>query len=160
MCHAKPCSYKRATDDRIRSACVAAIDRDIVEAPAITNGTLYVGLENIQSGGDIINVRPVDTGELASSKFAFSPKHLLYGKLRPYLAKIARPNFHGICSTDILPVLRGPKLDRNFLAHFLLTPEKVAGEAVFNKARVINTLGNRAVHGHRPIPAEDAKLLP
>ena len=26
-----------------------------------------------------------------------------------------------------------------------------AGEAVFSKARVINTLGNQAVHSHRPI---------
>src|SRR5437764_7474297 len=34
---------------------------------------------------------------------------------------------------------------------------KVAvGEAVFSKARVINTLGNRAVHGHRAIPPDDA----
>jgi type I restriction enzyme R subunit len=31
-----------------------------------------------------------------------------------------------------------------------------AGEAVFNKARVIVTLGNRAVHNPRPIPAADA----
>src|SRR5450759_2141662 len=31
-----------------------------------------------------------------------------------------------------------------------------AGEAVFNKARVINTLGNRAVHGHNAMPAADA----
>jgi type I restriction enzyme R subunit len=31
-----------------------------------------------------------------------------------------------------------------------------AGEAVFNKARVINTLGNRAVHGHNAMPATDA----
>src|SRR5688500_15758821 len=34
--------------------------------------------------------------------------------------------------------------------------KQVAGEAVFSKARVINTLGNRAVHGHRPIPTDDA----
>ena len=32
----------------------------------------------------------------------------------------------------------------------------VAGEAVFSKARVINTLGNRAVHGARAIPVDDA----
>src|SRR5213596_4198321 len=31
-----------------------------------------------------------------------------------------------------------------------------AGEAVFSKARVINTLGNRAVHSHRAIPMDDA----
>ncbi len=34
--------------------------------------------------------------------------------------------------------------------------KQAAGEAVFSKARVINTLGNRAVHGHRAIPTEDA----
>src|SRR5258705_1807190 len=31
-----------------------------------------------------------------------------------------------------------------------------AGEAVFSKARGINTLGNRAVHRHREIPLDDA----
>jgi type I restriction enzyme R subunit len=36
------------------------------------------------------------------------------------------------------------------------TFKKAAGEAVFSKARVINTLGNRAVHSHRAIPADDA----
>lgn len=36
------------------------------------------------------------------------------------------------------------------------TFKQVAGEAIFGKARVINTLGNRAVHGHREIPVDDA----
>src|SRR3989449_5224497 len=34
--------------------------------------------------------------------------------------------------------------------------KQTAGEAVFRKARVIVTLGNRAVHSHRAIPADDA----
>jgi len=34
--------------------------------------------------------------------------------------------------------------------------KQAAGEAVFNKARVINTLGNRAVHSHRAVPEADA----
>src|SRR3989442_545356 len=34
--------------------------------------------------------------------------------------------------------------------------KQAAGEAVFSKARVINTLGNRAVHSHRTVPTEDA----
>lgn len=34
--------------------------------------------------------------------------------------------------------------------------KQTAGEAVFSKARVINQLGNRAVHSHRPIPEIDA----
>src|SRR2546423_4506655 len=36
------------------------------------------------------------------------------------------------------------------------TFKQTAGQAVFNKARVITTLGNRAVHSHRPIPTSDA----
>ncbi len=36
------------------------------------------------------------------------------------------------------------------------TFKQTAGEAVFNKARVIVTLGNRAVHSHRGIPTDDA----
>ena len=105
---------------------VAQIERDIVDSSAIEDGTLYVGLENIESGGRFVGVRPVGAGELLSSKFSFTPRHLLYGKLRPYLAKIARPEFDGICSTDILPVLPGPNLDRGYLAWLLLSPHMVA----------------------------------
>jgi type I restriction enzyme, R subunit len=36
------------------------------------------------------------------------------------------------------------------------TFKQAAGEAVFCKARVINALGNRAVHSHRAVPAQDA----
>ena len=34
--------------------------------------------------------------------------------------------------------------------------KQAAGEGVFSKARVINTLGNRAVHSHRAVPEADA----
>jgi type I restriction enzyme R subunit len=34
--------------------------------------------------------------------------------------------------------------------------KQAAGEAIFSKARVINTLGNRAVHSHRAVPETDA----
>ncbi|MGQ0712818.1 MAG: DEAD/DEAH box helicase family protein [Gemmatimonadaceae bacterium] len=34
--------------------------------------------------------------------------------------------------------------------------KQAAGEAVFSKTRVINTLGNRAVHSHPPVPESDA----
>nr|WP_277355427.1 restriction endonuclease subunit S [Curtobacterium pusillum] len=43
----------------------------------------------------------------------------MYSKLRPNLGKISRPTFSGVCSTDILPILPGPRLDRDYLAHFL-----------------------------------------
>jgi type I restriction enzyme, S subunit len=105
---------------------VATIERRVVDPAGITEGTTYVGLENIESGGGFVGVREVRDGELASTKFRFDDRHVLFGKLRPYLAKIARPGFSGVCSTDILPVLPGPELDRGFLAHFLLQPGQVA----------------------------------
>lgn len=105
---------------------VAKIDRCSVDPASFTNSKLYIGLENIISGGSIENVKPVQPGELASNKFKFTSRHLLYGKLRPYLAKIARPTFDGICSTDILPLLPGPELSRAYLSHYLLQPSMVA----------------------------------
>ena len=104
---------------------VAVIERIAVQPGAITKGTAYLGLEHIESGGAILGAKPVDDGELASSKFKFTERHLLYGKLRPYLAKIACPEFRGICSTDILPVLPGSSLDRRFLCYFLRQPKMV-----------------------------------
>lgn len=104
---------------------VARIDRKSIAPEKIATGSKYVGLENIESGGRLINVGTVANGELASSKFVFTSEHVLYGKLRPYLAKIALPEFDGICSTDIVPVLPGSKLDRRFLVHFLRQPNKV-----------------------------------
>lgn len=101
------------------------IERSTIAADQITSGTKYIGLEDITSGGEIVGASAVDCGELGSNKFTFDERHLLFGKLRPYLAKIARPNFAGICSTDILPIRPGPALDRNYLCHYLRTPKLV-----------------------------------
>ena len=104
---------------------VAKIDRDGVVPQQISDGSLYVGLEHIESGGRLINVGTVSNGDLASTKFRFGPRHILYGKLRPYLAKIALPDFTGVCSTDILPLLPSDRLDRTYLAYFLRQPRMV-----------------------------------
>jgi type I restriction enzyme, S subunit len=110
---------------RVRLGEIARIDRDGIDPRSIPAGTLYVGLEHIEAGGRLINVNSVSNGELESTKFRFGANHLLYGKLRPYLAKIALPDFNGICSTDILPVLPSKKLDRRYLAYFLRQPQMV-----------------------------------
>lgn len=54
------------------------------------------------------------------------------------------------------PALRLPYQDN--LSALIHEPSfrHAAGEAVFSKARVINTLGNRAVHSHRPVHETDA----
>lgn len=105
---------------------VAVIERSSVKPEEIQDGETYVGLENITASGEFLNVSRVSAGELKSNKFAFDEDHVLYGKLRPYLSKIAAPSFAGVCSTDILPIRPGPKVDRRYLLHFLRTPPMVA----------------------------------
>jgi len=104
---------------------VATIQRTGIAPEQIKSGTVYVGLENIASGGTFVGVGPVSNGELASTKFSFTAKHVLYGKLRPYLAKISCPDFDGVCSTDILPILPGKNVDRRYLCYFLRQPHMV-----------------------------------
>ena len=98
---------------------VAEIDRKAVVPSEVEDGDLFVGLEHISGEGEFAGVKQVARGEIGSTKFSFGPQHVLYGKLRPYLRKIARPSFSGVCSTDILPIRPGPEVDRDFLFHFL-----------------------------------------
>lgn len=105
---------------------VATIERNSVAPEAITTGTIYVGLEHIASGGERLSPVQVAAGELSSNKFAFDATTILFGKLRPYLAKVVAPSFSGVCSTDILPIRPHENLDKQFLLHFLLSPMQVA----------------------------------
>ena len=101
---------------------VAVVDRRTAAPDEILPGTKYVGLEHIRSGGGFITVPVVSVGDIASAKFKFTHEHVLFGKLRPYLAKIEAPSFEGVCSTDILPVLPGASLDKRYLLHYLRQP--------------------------------------
>ena len=56
------------------------------------------------------------------------------------------------------PALKVPYQDNVSALIHEPTFKQTAGDAVFSKARVINTLGNRAVHGSRAIPPEDALM--
>ena len=80
----------------------------------------YIGLENIESNtGKLVNFLPTNSLKIKSSKTHFLKKHVLYGKLRPYLNKILLPTFDGVCSTDILVLEPKSIVLREFLAYFL-----------------------------------------
>lgn len=104
---------------------VASIERTSVGPANIEPDAAYVGLENVASDGTFVDVGEARAADLKSTKFRFSDRHVLYGKLRPYLAKIAAPDFGGVCSTDILPIAPAPQMDRRFLLHYLRTPAMV-----------------------------------
>jgi type I restriction enzyme M protein len=62
-----------------------------------------LGLENIESNSGKVISKPIELGsQILSTKNVFGKGNILYGKLRPYLNKVALVDFDGICSTDIL----------------------------------------------------------
>lgn len=109
----------------VELAEVATIERNGVDPSALPPDTLYIGLEHIERGGRIIGHSTVAGAEVVSNKFRFNAEHVLFGKLRPNLGKISRPDFAGVCSTDILPIRPSRDLDRDFLAHYLSQPSMV-----------------------------------
>ena len=83
----------------------------------------YVGLEHIEKGaGSFTADFRCQPETLLATKFRFTPLHVLYGKLRPYLNKVALPDFDGVCTTEIFPLLPRPqRLDRRYLHAMLLS---------------------------------------
>jgi type I restriction enzyme S subunit len=83
----------------------------------------YRGLEHIeQQTGRIIDVPETDGSSIQSQKYLFTPSHVLYGKLRPNLNKVAIPDFAGVCSTDILPLATRRNALPEYVAFFLRSP--------------------------------------
>lgn len=91
--------------------------RDLYE-PSQRENLPYIGLEHI-SQGDLGLVGVGSSNETRSSKKMFQNGDILFGTLRPYFRKVVRPNFHGVCSTDIT-ILRSKKgYSQDFLFYLI-----------------------------------------
>jgi type I restriction enzyme S subunit len=78
---------------------------DGVDSDALGSHGIYLGLEHF--GTDAVGLTSRGTTDgLASNKVQFKAGDVLYGKLRPYFRKVARPGFSGVCTTEAW-VLRG-----------------------------------------------------
>ena len=85
----------------------------------------HVGAGNIEAkSGKLINLQTSREEKLISGKFQFDGSTVLYSKIRPYLMKVVRPDFRGICSADIYPLSPFKSLlIRDYLYYLLLSPE-------------------------------------
>lgn len=96
--------------------------------PAAMNDDLagcYIGLEHMGQGtGQLEGVGKA--ADVVSQKSRFHAGDILYGKLRPNLRKVARPNFGGVCSTDIIVLRAKPTADPAFLFQVLQSEPLVA----------------------------------
>ena len=139
---------------------VASLSNEKCE-PSSTNVLRYIGLEHIESGSQRIT-GVGSSADVSSTKSAFRAGNVLYGKLRPYLKKVCRPTFDGICSTDILVFSESPSIDNGFLLHFL-SRQETASFATQNASGInlprINstTLGELAI-GIPPL-AEQRRIV-
>ena len=83
----------------------------------------HVGAGNIESKtGVFVDLKTAREEGLISGKFLFDESMVLYSKIRPYLMKVARPDFDGLCSADMYPLAPIPNVvTRDYLFHLLLS---------------------------------------
>ena len=79
----------------------------------------HIGIDSIEKEtGALTGYRTVAEDGVISGKYLFTPKHIIYSKIRPNLNKIALPKFYGLCSADAYPILPiEGKCNRIFLAY-------------------------------------------
>jgi type I restriction enzyme S subunit len=84
--------------------------RNVIEPTAARrSGDLYLALENVESWTG--RIRRADSNMPFDSQVKrFRPGDILFGKLRPYLAKVTRPATSGVCVGEFL-VLRPNELE-------------------------------------------------
>jgi type I restriction enzyme, S subunit len=110
------------------------VEKKLSEVCAITSALIdprkkdfldlvHVGAGNIETKtGIFIELKTAREEGLKSGKFLFDPSMVLYSKIRPYLMKVARPSFKGLCSADIYPLAPLPnQITRDYLFHLLLS---------------------------------------
>ena len=101
---------------------VVRFDSETARPEDLSSKDVYVGLENIASDGTLAGLGNVSAETLKSNKARFTDKYILFGKLRPYLVKVVRPDFSGVCSTDILPINPSAELSRDYLYWYMRSP--------------------------------------
>lgn len=89
--------------------------------PASRADDTYVGLEHVASGR-FVRIGAGKASEVQSSKCAFQPGDVLYGKLRPYLDKAALAGDIGICTTELLVLRPRAGVDPRFLVGVVHAP--------------------------------------
>ena len=77
----------------------------------------HVGLEHIEPNNPSPNWELLD--DLSSTKRRFSPGDVLFAKLRPNLEKSAQPDFEGVSSTDIFPIVAEQGINSKYLLYRL-----------------------------------------
>src|SRR6185437_10973983 len=78
----------------------------------------FIGMENVEAHTmKLLGTVPAAT--MKSSAVHFQSGDVLYGRLRPYLNKIYRPEFEGLCSAEFIVFPKTERIDSRYLQYFL-----------------------------------------
>ena len=104
---------------------ICSIEANLVDSTLEENqDLLHVGGANIISyTGQLVELRTARDEKLTSGKFKFDNSVILYNKIRPYLVKVALPNFSGLCSADMYPLNPKANILKDFLYYILISSD-------------------------------------
>ena len=78
----------------------------------------FIGMEHVEAHSmKLLGTVPAST--MKSSAVHFKPGDVLYGRLRPYLNKVYRPTFEGLCSAEFIVLPENERVDGGYLQYFL-----------------------------------------
>lgn len=78
----------------------------------------YLGMESVQAATGLLSGVDSEADGLAN---VFHSGQVLFGKLRPYLAKVYLAEFDGVCSTEFLVFEAKANYDRGYISKLLLS---------------------------------------
>lgn len=96
-----------------------ALNQVNIKLPTVGSELPYIGMENVESWtGKFIE----SDSEVEGLANYFNANNVLFGKLRPYLAKTYLPNHNGLCSTEFI-VYDVLENNASYMQRLLMTPE-------------------------------------
>ena len=122
----------------------------------------HIGIDSIEKGtGKLSGYRTVCEDGVISGKYIFTPKHIIYSKIRPNLNKVALPNFCGLCSADAYPILPNYKnCNRIFLATAMRFEYFLEYILQFSSRTNLPKVNRKEIAGFRmplpPLPLQEA----
>ncbi|PRP90666.1 Type-1 restriction enzyme EcoKI specificity protein [Enhygromyxa salina] len=142
---------------------IARIDTESVD-PAEHPDLPHVAPNHIESGtGVLLPHRTVGEDGVVSKKYRFQPGHIIYSKIRPYLAKAVLVDFEGLCSADSYPIsVRSEDVSAAYLHKVMISPMFTEQAIPLQGRTVLPKINKRQLYGLEvpiPSPAEQAEIV-
>lgn len=105
-----------------RIATTTCTDGKMAAGVDSTNMCRFIGMDAVESWtGRMVDSTRLPLTAVATPQRGFRRGDVLFGRLRPYLAKSCMPDFDGLCSGEFLVLEGSDDFDNRYLLYLLLT---------------------------------------